>query len=320
MFAVVLGEQVIGNVDLVVDRENKTAEVGYQIARDHWGKGLATEAAHAIVDWGFHHYSLDKIHAWADIRNTRSVQVMKRLGMTREGVSRSNHAVRGQRVDSVAYGVLRSEWNTEEAQAQPAPAIAPNDTKKLTEGLDGRVELSTERLELRPFRPDDVADVFECASDPEWAKQLLFPVPQPYLPRHADEFVAEQMLTDWSTDPHFAIVLESVVVGGISLVVDKAHDIAALGYGLARAHWGKGLVPEAGIEVVDWGFAEYGLAKIYARAKSSNVRSHRVMEKLGMTREGVLRSHRKVEDRRINEVYYGILREKWEEHRREMND
>ena len=65
---------------------------------------------------------------------------------------------------------------------------------------------------------------------------------------------------------------------------------------------------------MDWGFTKCGLAKVYAWADARNKRSQRVMEKLGMTHEGILRSHRKGMDERIDEVYYGILREEWEEH------
>lgn len=173
-------------------------------------------------------------------------------------------------------------------------------------------ELRTERLLLRPFKLEDVDDVYVYAKDPEWAQYLLLPIPQPYTRRNAEEFVARQVLADWSTNPDFAIVLKSVVVGGINLRIDGTHDTAGLGYGLARAHWGKGLVAEAAKAVIDWGFAEYGLAKIYARADLRNQRSTKVMEKVSMTREGVLRSHRKGRGERIDEVYYGLLRQEWE--------
>ena len=66
---------------------------------------------------------------------------------------------------------------------------------------------------------------------------------------------------------------------------------------------------EAARAVVDWGFRKRGLAKVYAYADERNAPSLRVMEKLGMTREGMLRSHRTFRDERIDDVYYGLLRE-----------
>ena len=73
------------------------------------------------------------------------------------------------------------------------------------------------------------------------------------------------------------------------------------------------MVPEAAQAVIDWGFPHYGVAKIYAVADLRNTQSHRVMEKVGMTREGVLRSHSKARTgERASDVYCGILREEWE--------
>ena len=180
-----------------------------------------------------------------------------------------------------------------------------------------KVELKTERLVLRPFRLEDVDDVYAYLKDPEWDRYHYFlPVSQPYTRRNAEEFMARQVLVAWSTDPHFAIVLNSAVVGSISLIINGTDDTGGLAYGLARVHWGKGLMPEAAQAVIDWGLTEYGLAKIYARADLRNRRSTRVMEKLGMIREGVLRSHRKGRGGRADEVYYGLLREEWEAGRR----
>ena len=88
-----------------------------------------------------------------------------------------------------------------------------------------KVELKTERLVLRPFRLEDVDDVYVYAKDPEWDRYLLLPVPQPYTRRNAEEFIARQVLASWSTDPHFAIVLNSAVVGGVGLSINEIHKL-----------------------------------------------------------------------------------------------
>ena len=136
----------------------------------------------------------------------------------------------------------------------------------MTADRDQRVELKTERLLLRPFKLEDVDGVFEYAKDPEWARYLLLRLPQPYTRRDAEEYVARQILAVWRASPTFAIVLGSRVIGGIHLDIQENGGIAALGYGLSRAHWGKGMVPEAAKAVIDWGFEEYGLAKVYVTA------------------------------------------------------
>jgi [ribosomal protein S5]-alanine N-acetyltransferase len=174
------------------------------------------------------------------------------------------------------------------------------------------VELKTERLLLRPFRLADAEDVFAYAKDPEWSLYLGRRMPRPYLRRDADEYVAKRILAPWDSNPTFAMVLDSKVIGGVGLKKREARDDAELGYGMARTHWGKGLMTEAAHSVVDWGFKNLGLEKIFAMADLPNQGSWRVMEKLGMTREGVLRREGLVRSKPVDYLYYGLLREEWE--------
>ena len=175
-------------------------------------------------------------------------------------------------------------------------------------------ELTTDRLLLRPFRMSDVDDVLAYASDPEWAEFLLDSVPQPYTRRDADKFIADRMLAP-KTEPSWAIVLDGAGIGGIILSIDPKHETGTIHYALARPHWGQGLMTEAARAVVDWGFSRRGLSRISSHADLRNRRSWRVMEKLGMTREGVFRSQRKdprPDHPRVDFVYYAILRDQWE--------
>ena len=153
-------------------------------------------------------------------------------------------------------------------------------------------EIRTERLLLRPHRLEDVDDIFEFARDPQWGRYLT--TPMPYLREHAVEFVEDR------------------IVGGIGIEIDVEYATGALGYSIAKEHWGRGLTVEAARAVIDWAFRERGLAKVYAYADARNTPSLRVMEELGMTREGRLRSHRKLRNERVDDVYYGLLREEWE--------
>ena len=177
--------------------------------------------------------------------------------------------------------------------------------------MAGPTTLKTERLLLRPFALSDVDAVLEYARDPEWAEFLLGAVPQPYTRRNAEEFIAGRMLAS-GNQFSWAIVLEGACVGDITMRVDSEHERGEIGYSLAKAHWGRGLTVEAARAVVDWGFAERGLHRISSNADVRNRWSWRVMEKLGMTREGTLRSHRRLRDERVDDVYHGLLREEWE--------
>ncbi len=179
--------------------------------------------------------------------------------------------------------------------------------------MSAPTEIRTERLLLRPFRLTDADDVYAYAKDPEWGRFL--PLPSPYEYRHAEDHVARSFLNSWDTCPTFAISLDGTVIGSVEVRIDADSMTADLGYGIARADWGKGLMGEAVGAVVNWMFEEFDVVKIGARADFHNRQSWRVMEKLGMKREGVLRSAKPSATspgRRMDMVHYGILREEWE--------
>lgn len=105
---------VIGGINMRFHFDHGVGEMGYSIARSHWGRGLATEAARAVMDAAFAAYAhLQRIRAMADARNVGSLRVMEKLGMVREGVLRHNRLVRGEFIDEVWCGVLRTEWQAQ---------------------------------------------------------------------------------------------------------------------------------------------------------------------------------------------------------------
>ena len=169
--------------------------------------------------------------------------------------------------------------------------------------------IHTQRLILRPFALKDVGDVLAYASDPEWSRFL--PVPYPYTLKDAEEFVAKNVLRNRDEGHGFAVELGGVVIGGIDLRLEASIAVGSLHYSISRTHWNKGLMTEAARAVMNWGFEEFDLAKIYSWADVENVGSWRVMEKIGMTREGTLRSQGVNRGVRQDYHYYGILRSEW---------
>lgn len=169
--------------------------------------------------------------------------------------------------------------------------------------------LRTKRLLLRPFELEDAEDVFAYANDPDWSRFLN--VPSPYTLQDALTFVDRNISIDWQEEPVFAIRYDSTVIGAIGFHINSPNSRAMLGYAIARAYWNQGLMTEAAAAVVDWGFGQLGLAKIWSFADVENVGSWRVMEKIRMTREGTLRSHGVLRGVRQDFHYYGILRREW---------
>jgi len=174
--------------------------------------------------------------------------------------------------------------------------------------------IETARLRLRPFRLQDAVAVPAYASDLEWARYL--PVPQPYTAADAERFLAGQVLLDHQRHPSWAIEHAGAVRGGINIRFDFDNRVAELGYSIGRSYWGQGLTTKAARAVLDLAVSAYAtLNRICARADTRNVGSLRVMEKIGMIREGVLRQNRVVRGQLVDEVWCGILRREWEANR-----
>ena len=165
--------------------------------------------------------------------------------------------------------------------------------------------LVTGRLILRPARLADADFMFERASDPEFGRFL--PLPQPYTRRDAESFLASIVLRSWDTNPSFIITREGEPVGDVNIRIDATHRTAEMGWGMHPRFWGQGLTTEAARAVMDWAFDTFGLAKVLARCDAGNIGSWRVMEKLGMAREGRLRAHRLLRGERRDEFIYGAL-------------
>lgn len=181
---------------------------------------------------------------------------------------------------------------------------------------DGRPPLpesiQTPRLLLRRYRLTDADDVFAYARDPECGR-FMPPVPRPYERQHADVFVAGQVLANWRQEPAWAIEHQGRVVGRVRLRLAPRHGRADLGYSIARWLWGRGLTTEAVSAVIDEAFRCLPLRKIAAGAIAENVGSIRVMQKVDMQREGVMRQHWVCQGQTCDSVHYGLLREDWEQ-------
>lgn len=169
-----------------------------------------------------------------------------------------------------------------------------------------RTALHTERLLLRPFQPGDVADALSYRDDAEFARFLPH-IPQPFTPRDAESFVARNMSEPWDTSPTFAVVLEGRVMGTVNLEVDVRTRTAMLGYAIGRAFWGRGIAVEAARAVSTWGIEALGLVRVWASTDARNVRSQRVLQKLGMRCEVIrARHHLDREGAWVDEVVYGL--------------
>ena len=77
---------IIGMIEIRID--DFKADVGYVIARQHWGKGIATEALYSLVEWALRQASIYRVWALCDVDNPASGRVLEKVGMQREGLLR----------------------------------------------------------------------------------------------------------------------------------------------------------------------------------------------------------------------------------------
>jgi len=103
--------KIIGSCDIcLVSSENKEGWIGYCLNRQLWRKGYATEAAKALLGFGFQELELHRIFATVDPANIASINVLEKINMQLEGHLREHKWVKGKWRDSVLYAILESEW------------------------------------------------------------------------------------------------------------------------------------------------------------------------------------------------------------------
>jgi RimJ/RimL family protein N-acetyltransferase len=113
-FAVVRREddQLLGAIGLVVRREHRRAELGYWMGKPFWGRGYTTEAARAVVAFGFDHLDLVRIYAHCMKGNPASVRVLEKTGMRHEGCLRGHVEKWGEFKDLEVFGILRNDYES----------------------------------------------------------------------------------------------------------------------------------------------------------------------------------------------------------------
>ena len=170
--------------------------------------------------------------------------------------------------------------------------------------------LTTARLVLRPFTFEDAPAVQQLAGAREVADTTLN-IPHPYRDGVAEAWIlTHRQLFRVGVLANFAVVLRGSeeLIGAIGLRIEAVHGRAELGYWIGLPHWGKGFCTEAARAVLDYGFNVLGLMRIHASHLKRNPASGRVMQKLGMRREGRLRNHVRKNDVLEDLEIYAILR------------
>lgn len=104
---------MLGHVTLFhVDRVNRRSELGFFVARERWGHGIATEVCRVVVDHAFGAMGLHRLEADVDPANAPSLALLAKLGFREEGLFKERWWIGERWCDSVMLGLLASDWPT----------------------------------------------------------------------------------------------------------------------------------------------------------------------------------------------------------------
>lgn len=169
--------------------------------------------------------------------------------------------------------------------------------------------IETERLELKPLVIDDSDSLLEIFSDPEVMRYW-----------NTAPWTTIQDSLDFINESNGSMQRQDSLILGVYLKstgelagkcmlfsYDKESKRAEIGFGLGRSFWGKGYIREAGEALIQYGFNSLGLRRIEAEIDPGNQSSAKALEKLGFSREGLLRQRWEVNGIVSDSAMYGRL-------------
>lgn len=169
------------------------------------------------------------------------------------------------------------------------------------------MKVTTKRLLIRKFQEQDWQAVYSYTSD----KEVMHYMPEGVF----NEEQVKKFITENSDDKakHFAIVLNShqQVIGHIVFHPYFGEHTYEIGWVLNPIYQNQGFASEAARAVLDYGFREKTLHRIIATCQPENIASYRVMEKIGMRREGFFKKCIPHGEEWWDEYYYAVLQEDW---------
>ena len=274
-FAIELDGRLIGGAGYY-RRRSGTAELGFWLGRDWWGRGYATEANRAVLRYGFEVRRLPGFTSSHFVDNHASAGVLRKLGFEPIGRGRIICAARGYEVEAVTYWLpasplrSRSRWPRRRRlpdagapgwRGSPAGRPEPG-LSRCTPGAAARrrflcpacliswsdhdrrdaTTIRTERLLLRPLRPNDAEPLFALFANWEVVRWLSTP-PWPYALDDARAFVAAQVDVGRAGSSYFAITLDGALIGGVG----RAQPLTPQEHPRGLRSWAIGSVSPTGV-------------------------------------------------------------------------
>jgi [ribosomal protein S5]-alanine N-acetyltransferase len=114
-WAITTGDELAMGWVILLPHKKDSFELGYILGREHWREGYLTEAAGAVLDYAFVELTARRVIADTDPDNNASIGLLEKLGFKKEGHLRSEWETHIGIRDSLIFGLLRDEWETQRA-------------------------------------------------------------------------------------------------------------------------------------------------------------------------------------------------------------
>jgi ribosomal-protein-alanine N-acetyltransferase len=247
---------------------------GMMILKEFWGQGIGSRLLE-LQDIHARANNITKIEATVRLKNQRGIKLYERCGYKIEGTRRQAAFIEGEFQDE--YFIAKYLNDSSDSNKTWNPSL-----------------LTTERLILRPIELSDADSIFDYARNPNVCRYTLWETHQSI--QDSLNYIKDYIFDYYSQgvpEPLGIALKENPqkIIGTVGCFwVSKKSKSMELAYAIAEDQWGKGIVAEASKSIMDYCFKEFKLKRIQASCKTENKASARVMEKLGMTYEGTLKS------------------------------
>jgi len=170
--------------------------------------------------------------------------------------------------------------------------------------------IETTRLLLRPYRWADIDDLMKFATNEDWSRYTR--PPYPYSRENAREFLADRVGLSRPDQTVWCLEHNGQMIGDVGFAWHPKNHSAEIAYNLSPDFWNQGLMTETCNTAIDLAFQHnQNLNRIYAAIDTRNTASIKVVEKIGLRKEGVLKENRLQKGQLVDDAWYAILRKEW---------
>lgn len=285
-------------------------EIGYWVRSSESGKGYITEAVNAVTRYAFQVLKAKRVEIRCDADNIKSTKIAERLGYQLEGRLHQNEMKchdQGMR-DTLIYSRITLDgipsldvtWGASQPKVQ-LPHI------------------ETTRTLLRLPTVEDVPQIIEfykqneahlSISDPTWPQNFFTTAFwEEKVQARLKEFIEDQSVSFFI----FGGADKKEVLGSIAFsnIIRGPLQACFLGYALSKSSEGSGLMTEALQAALQYMFVEKNIHRITAGYLPENVRSSKVLERLGFTKEGQVKNYLRINNQWRDNILTSLTNENW---------